>query len=360
MNRAPDYQTSDFDAETQRPAATTPPDDSDQEVRDIQRGIEETRAEMSETIDALQHRLNPAYLKEQVKEQVIEQVRQVKDSVRQATLGKVEDMVDRVSDSGRSIGETIRANPIPSALVGIGLAWLWMNRRGDSAATTRRYDRSYGYDRYGEDRGYDPTRGAYDDRRSDYSGGRTSAERYGAGYPDAGSETASAARRAGNAVSNAANQVQRTASDLAGRASNAISGAVDQAQQKAGYIAERAQQKAGYVAERAQYQARRVEETFNQQLNDNPVALGAIALALGTAVGLALPQTRKENELMGSARDSLMDKAQAVAHDAIDQVNQVAQQVTNRDTQAGGAGAPLGGPVNTSTSTGAVNTSGGA
>src|SRR5581483_5053971 len=124
-----------------------------------------------------------------------------------------------------------------------------------------------------------------------------------------------AANRATSAVSNAASQVQRSASDLAGRASSAISGAVDQAQQKAGYI-----------AERAQYQARRVEDTFNQTLNDNPVALGAVALALGTAVGLALPQTRKENELMGSARDALVDKAQTAAHDAIDQVQQVAQK----------------------------------
>src|SRR3954464_190796 len=94
----------------------------DEQVRQIQRDIEETRAEMSETIDALQERLNPAYLKEQVKEQVAEQVRHVKDTVRQATIGKVEQMVDRVSDSGRTVGDTIRANPIPSALVGIGLA----------------------------------------------------------------------------------------------------------------------------------------------------------------------------------------------------------------------------------------------
>src|SRR3982750_4489584 len=131
---------------------------------------------MSETLDALQQRLNPTH----VKEQVVEQMRQVKDSVRQATIGKVENMVDRVSDSGRSIGETIKSNPIPSALVGIGLAWLWMNRRSDSRGTTRGYGYAGGYGSENYGGGYDGS-GRYDDRERplDYQGGgRTSAERY--------------------------------------------------------------------------------------------------------------------------------------------------------------------------------------
>jgi hypothetical protein len=82
---------------------------------------------MTETIDELQERLSPSHLKEQVREQVIEQYKQARETVREATIGKVEDMVERVSDTmyetRRSIVDTVTTNPIPSALVGIGLAW---------------------------------------------------------------------------------------------------------------------------------------------------------------------------------------------------------------------------------------------
>jgi hypothetical protein len=42
-----------------------------------------------------------------------------------------------------------------------------------------------------------------------------------------------------------------------------------------------------------------------------------------------VPQTRKENEWMGEARDTLVDKAQSVTQDAMGQVQQVAQKVTD-------------------------------
>ncbi len=98
---------------------------------EIRNNIEHTRAEMSETIDALQERLNPQTLKEQAREQVREQYEEVKSTVRDATIGKAEAMMqnasDTVSETSSSIMDTIRENPIPAALVGIGLGWLFMN-----------------------------------------------------------------------------------------------------------------------------------------------------------------------------------------------------------------------------------------
>lgn len=283
----------------------------EEQVTEIRESIEQTRADMSETIDELQERLSPSHLKEQVKEHVIEQYEQAKHTVREATIGKVQDMVERVSDTvyetRRSIADTISANPIPSALVGIGLAWLWVNRRGDSGSATARYgDRQSARAdeemprRYGS--GGRP-------RLAQQSGGET--------WERTTEATRSLASKAGNAVSGMAGQVQETASNLAGKAKDTVSGAVDQAQETAAYL-----------ADQAQYQARRVEQRFNEALRESPLAVGAVALALGTAVGLAVPQTRKENEWMGEARDSLVGKAQSVAQDAMDQVQQVAQKVT--------------------------------
>ena len=275
---------------------------AEEQVTEICESIEQTRANMTETIDELQQRLSPSHLKEQVREQVIEQYKQARETVREATIGKVEDMVDRVSDTmyetRRSIVDTVASNPIPSALVGIGLAWLWMNRRNDSGSTRRRYD-----DRY-------RSAPRYDENGPRYRSGEGSDFDIGT--------SRHLANNAGNAVSEVAGQIQGAASNLAGKARATVSGVVDQAQESAGHF-----------ADVAQHRAQRVEQRFNAALRENPLAIGAVALALGTAVGLAVPQTRKENEWMGEARDTLVDKAQSVTQDAMEQVQQAAQKVTD-------------------------------
>jgi hypothetical protein len=316
MSRKDEYGTDRSNADAADPiSAEARADDGarpGQEVSEIRDSIEQTRSDMTETIDELQERLSPSYLKDQVKEQVVEQYRQARDSVREATIGKVEDMVERVSDTmyetRRSMVETVTANPIPSALVGIGLAWLWMNRR-DSRASGFRSGDDYRRPR----RDGDMSRRYASSGQSRFTGssGDESWDRYT-------ESTRNLTSRAGDAVSDVAGRVQETASTLAGKAKDKVSGAMDQAQQTA-----------GYVVGQAQHQARHAEQRFNEAMQDNPLAIGAIALALGTAIGLAAPQTRKENEWMGEARDTLMDKAQSVASDAMDKVQEVANSVTD-------------------------------
>jgi len=58
--------------------------------------------------------------------------------------------------------------------------------------------------------------------------------------------------------------------------------------------------------------------------------VGAVALAIGTAVGFSLPQTQRENELLGKARDTLIDRAEAVAQDTLEKVQQVASDVRDQ------------------------------
>src|SRR3954466_583870 len=142
------------------------------DTTEIRAGIEETRTEMSETIEAIQERLNPQHLKEQVKDQVREQFQEVKATVREATIGKAEDMVRNVGDTlGEArygLMETIRQNPIPAALAGIGLGWLFMNRQ---SAPNRRYARysdqaryyREGQPHYGDRQGYTGRTSAYAD-----------------------------------------------------------------------------------------------------------------------------------------------------------------------------------------------------
>ncbi len=292
--------------------------DGDDEVGEIRESIEHTRADMSATIDELQERLSPSYIKEQVKEQVIEQYEHAKDSIREATIGKVEHMVERFGDSiyetRRGMVETVSANPIPSALVAIGLAWLWMNRRSDQDGGYRSRDGAWGDSRRQEGFGRRFASSSRSRRSDDESWTRE-------GEPSRG-----ILGRAKAAVGDAMDQAGESASDLAGKARERVSGVIGQAQEAA-----------GQVAQQAQYQAARVEDRFNSAMQDNPLAVGAAALAIGTAVGLVIPETQKEHKWMGEARDTFIDKAQAVASDVVDKVQQVADKVAGESTSPAGS-----------------------
>jgi Protein of unknown function (DUF3618) len=104
--------------------ATTPTTD------DIRFQIEQTRAEMSDTIDAIQTRLSPARA-----------IADAKDSVTEATVGRLKRLA-RTPGSGRSLLETARANPLPVALLATAAAGLIVralnngNRRRRNAPRT--------------------------------------------------------------------------------------------------------------------------------------------------------------------------------------------------------------------------------
>jgi ElaB/YqjD/DUF883 family membrane-anchored ribosome-binding protein len=282
---------------------------------EIRAGIEHTRAEMSETINAIQERLSP----ENIKEQAWEQFEDAKQSVRDATIGRVENMVN---DARYGVMETIRQNPIPAALVGIGLGWMFMNgSSGSSRSTPVRYS-GRGSVRGGEQYSYDANRGyrgapagyGYENQRS-YRGDLSN---QGRGTYD----------RATGAVSETYNQATDTISDTYNQAADTVSDAASRARETVSDYADRAQDTMSDWAHEAQYQAQRVEDRFQEALHSNPLAVGAVALAIGTAVGLALPQTERENELMGETRDNLLEQAQSMAQDTVEKVQRVAENVT--------------------------------
>jgi ElaB/YqjD/DUF883 family membrane-anchored ribosome-binding protein len=217
----------------------------------------------------------------------------------------------------RNVVDTIGANPVPAALVAFGLAWLWMKRRSGGESYGQSYGQSYrGAEEYGGWRGQD----SYAQDRH-------------------GDSTSGVVGRARDALSGAASQAQRTGSELAARTRDRVSNALDQAQQAGSELAaktrdrmsdivDRTQQTAGRMMNTAQDQAYQAQQRFNRAMDENPLAVGLVALAAGTAIGLAIPQTRKENEWMGETRDQLVDTAQQAVRDATDQVREMARDAT--------------------------------
>jgi hypothetical protein len=82
--------------------------DADKPLGEIEEDIAQTRADLAETLDALERKLAPRHLLEKGV-----------DMLRGSFDGEI----------GR-IGETVRANPIPLALIGAGIGWLLLGRTG--------------------------------------------------------------------------------------------------------------------------------------------------------------------------------------------------------------------------------------
>ncbi len=69
-------------------------------------------------------------------------------------------------------------------------------------------------------------------------------------------------------------------------------------------------------------------------LQDNPLALGLVALVLGALVGLLLPGTAQENQILGPKRDELTHQAQDTVKELTQKVTVVAQTAQGAATDA--------------------------
>ena len=281
------------------------------EAAQIRSGIEQTRADLSDTIDALQDKLEPSRLAERVKDQLKEKAAEAYDSaktaVREATIGKAEKLVSNVSetvsdvagragtavkDTSSSVAQYIRDNPMPFALIGIGIGMLAMNRRkrGPSAYAPGSAFRS---NVYGAPEIDDATR--------------------------SGSSLADRARDMATGVAESARGAAETAT-------SALSSAATGVRDAAASAADTTREKLNYVGDQARQSARVATDRFKSTLEENPIALGIAALAAGAIVGLTLPGTRVEDEYMGETRDRLVEQAKSVAQQASEKVKRVTEE----------------------------------
>jgi hypothetical protein len=340
------------------------------EVRELTEGIERTRSEMSSTLTQLEHRLSPAELGEQArlqldhietrakalikegldeakgalderivaaKDAVKEELKDAKDmvthglsearesvkkdieaaigttkkAVREATIGRVENLAtqagDVMNDTRDTLVETIRQNPIPAALAGIGLAWLLMNR----SSSHRRQRDGWGSPDGGRAPGHD-------------GDGRTRAARDEGGMSHAAGQVAHRAGEVVHQVGAAIGTAGSAVSGAARTAAHSVEGALGQGVDAAGHLAHQAHDLAGSVAHSASDQAWRAEHGVEAALRSHPLAMGAVAVAVGAAVGYALPRTHKEDELMGGIRDHLLHSATDLAGDATHSLQRMA------------------------------------
>jgi hypothetical protein len=74
-------------------------------------------------------------------------------------------------------------------------------------------------------------------------------------------------------------------------------------------------------------QATRVRQGFNSILEEQPLILGALGIALGAAVGASLPRTEQEDRLLGETSDALTAQVKEKSAESFDQVKQTVTRV---------------------------------
>jgi hypothetical protein len=121
-----------------------------------------------------------------------------------------------------------------------------------------------------------------------------------------------------------------SAQSMKERMSGSAHSAMDHLHGGADYARERATQ----LGNAASHQMQRARSQLDYMIQEHPLVIGAIGLAVGALLGAAAPRTRREDELMGEARDRLMDRASEVGKEQLHKAEQVASAAKDAATDA--------------------------
>ena len=279
----------------------------DRSVSELEREVDRERERVSATIDELQARASVGSL--------------------------VDQLVKAVGENGgevsRNLGRSLRDNPLAALLTGVGLAWLM-------AGSGRPRDEAQDWDdpdsddlRYGRDRLSEapmPSASSYGSSaegawpRSEYSD--PSAETEEGGLRE---RVADVAGRVGEGVSDAVAGVRERASEMSHSAGARLARAGDTIRGAGGAVRHRAGAARRSAAGTSDY----MRNGLDTLIEDQPLVAGAIAMALGAAVGGALPRSRVEDRMFGEQSDRAMETVRTLAKDQGAKVQATASAVVD-------------------------------
>lgn len=235
---------------------------------DVEREVETSRSNLDRTMEALKDKMTPG--------QLFDEASRALGSTGQQVFSK--------------FVEQAKENPMPLAVMGLGLAWLMT-----SSGKKHSYDYSSHEPRSFEPTGYDAESGRY--------GLAGAAD----GIGDKASELAAGVKEK---LSDARHRIADAGASVGERGRSAAHGLNS--------AAHTAADKAGQYRDRAQ-------RTFSRTLESEPLLIGAIGLAVGAAIGASLPHTDMEDRKLGPLRDKALEKGKELAEGTMQQAGEVAQ-----------------------------------
>jgi len=225
---------------------------------EAERDVEASRNELDRTVEALKDRMTPGQL--------------------------FDEAMHTMSDSGSEVfgklTEQAKANPLPIAVIGIGVAWLLS---------------SSARDRTQADRAFSPAGSTVDG-----VAGKASAAKAGAAQAFA--------------------SAQEGLSDAKDSISETVSGALHGAQDGVSRLSSGASAAAGQAGEYGQ-QARR---TILDLIDQEPLLIGGAGLLIGLALGAAMPPTETEKRALGPLADRVIDQSRSFAQERLEDAQDVA------------------------------------
>jgi len=243
----------------------------DKSSDDLRADVERTRERLSQDVDALGAKLSPDNVKAEAK-------RAVQRTVRRGT----NELREGVSSATDSVSSFVGANPLPIAVIGVGVGWLIWNAR-----TRPKNNGGVDYSMRGRAEVYDG---------SDENGG------FGGEWSGHG---------AGAQLGRLRHQVQDGMTTI---------------KRSASAKARRAREKVDDIESTAREQLGRAVEVAERGFEEQPLLLGVVAMGAGLAVGLGIPATQSENQLVGRYRDQLMARAK----DGLGELRGKAEEIAQR------------------------------
>lgn len=225
---------------------------------EVEAEVEASRGSLDRTVEALRDKMTPG---------------QIFDEATRAMGGAGQQVFSKFVEQAKE-------NPMPLAVMGLGLAWLMTSNRKSGASAYRE---------------------TYNDEPRSFSA------ESGAGVGD---RLQAAGDKASGLISEARDKVaglKEQAADSGRRAKESLSSA------------------ASMAAERAQQYGQSAQRSFTNLLESEPLLIGAAGLLVGAAIGASLPPTETEDRLVGGLRDDLVEKGKDLAQSGMQQAGEVAQ-----------------------------------
>jgi hypothetical protein len=213
---------------------------NEHEIGERRADIRRTRAELSQTIDALQERLDPEVLKERVS-----------SAVREQTIGRGEQIMNDVQEQARVAGngfvDAVRRNPVPALIALGGVGWYYLRSGRSDGHMDRTMTRPGGIGRDGSS-------------MAGSVGGMGTELR--------------------ERVTGTTDEVTERVSEIGGRLGDRVSGMADDTMESIRGV--------GTIVRQ------RTEAVDRDWIQERPLAVSAAALGFGLMIGLMAPPTRRE------------------------------------------------------------------
>lgn len=232
-----------------------------------------------------------------------------------------------VSNANESLArslDVIRANPIPVALIGLGVAWMISNNTGMT-------DRVADTGRRVTDTATDMGRRVADTGRRVADTGRRVVDT-ASDIGHRASELATGAAQKVGLAGSGDRALGHTGHPMVDRDGEHSEGWVHQMSDQASDALRSARDTGGALLNRVGSYAGAggVSEAFER----NPLIIGAIGIMTGALIAALIPLSEVENELLGETRDELWQRAEDLGEEAVQRVREAATVAATRAVDA--------------------------